>query len=129
LWINPAHSPPKVPSLPAAPVAADETNRRKPKVPTPTRLLHYNQSEVRAKLDIPTGFSSKPLTTEDKAKQATSQIIKAINQLLKEHSYLAAKKRLYIEYGCRGDWPQLMPQEWNPVLELMDRKPVTAAEQ
>jgi hypothetical protein len=55
------------------------------------------------------------------------QLIKAMNQLLKEHDYLPAKKRLYVEYGCRGDWPELKPKEWNPVLENLQRKPVPEA--
>jgi hypothetical protein len=28
-------------------------------------------------------------------------------QLLKENKDLLARKRLYIEFGCRGDWPQV----------------------
>eukprot|EP00882_Tetradesmus_deserticola_P025818 GHRQ01028389.1.p3 GENE.GHRQ01028389.1~~GHRQ01028389.1.p3 ORF type:complete len:108 (+),score=27.21 GHRQ01028389.1:39-362(+) len=55
------------------------------------------------------------------------QLIKALNQLLKEHDYLPAKKRLYVEYGCRGDWPELKPKEWNPVLDSLQRKPVPEA--
>jgi hypothetical protein len=50
-----------------------------------------------------------------------------MNQLLKEHDYLPAKKRLYVEYGCRGDWPELKPKEWNPVTEALQRKPVPEA--
>jgi hypothetical protein len=29
-----------------------------------------------------------------------------------------------VEYGCRGDWPELQRKEWNPVLENLQRKPV-----
>ncbi|WIA29660.1 hypothetical protein OEZ86_012144 [Tetradesmus obliquus] len=73
------------------------------------------------------GFGEKPLTLEEKATKATGYIIKAMHQLLKEHDYLPQKKRLYVEYGCRGDWPELKPKEWNPVLESLERKPVPEA--
>jgi hypothetical protein len=72
------------------------------------------------------GFAEKGLSLEEKAQKATGQLIKAMNQLLKDHSYLPAKKRLYVEYGCRGDWPELQPQEWNPVLEGLDRSSVAS---
>lgn len=39
--------------------------------------------------------------------QAASQLIKGMLQLLKENKDLLVRKRLYIEMGCRGDWPQV----------------------
>jgi hypothetical protein len=33
--------------------------------------------------------------------QATSQLVKAMLQLLKENDTLLARKRLYVEMGCR----------------------------
>jgi hypothetical protein len=81
---------------------------------------------VRAKLQVSGGFT-KAVPVADKAKQAAGQLVRSITQLIKLHDYLPAKKRLYVEYGCRGDWPELKPKEWTPVLELLDRRPVSGA--
>lgn len=104
-------------------VAADEEDPRKPKPDSPTRQLQQQEAEVRAKLQVSGGFT-KPVPVADKAKQAAGQLVRSITQLIKLHDYLPAKKRLYVEYGCRGDWPELQPKEWNPVLDLLDRRPV-----
>ncbi|WIA09584.1 hypothetical protein OEZ85_008976 [Tetradesmus obliquus] len=106
----------------------DEVDKRKPKPPSAAREVYLGRSEVRASLSVAGGgFGEKPLTLEEKATKATGYIIKAMHQLLKEHDYLPQKKRLYVEYGCRGDWPELKPKEWNPVLESLERKPVPEA--
>lgn len=106
--------------------AADEQDKRSLKPSTPARQLYHEVSEVRAVLQKHTGgFGVQHLSFDEKVQKATTQLIKAMNQLLKEHQYLPAKKRLYIEFGCRGDWPELKPQDWNPVLEGLDRKPIT----
>ncbi|KAF6260351.1 hypothetical protein COO60DRAFT_1700353 [Scenedesmus sp. NREL 46B-D3] len=106
----------------------DEVDKRRPKPPSAARAVYHGRSEVRAALSVASGgFSDKSMTLEEKATKATGQLIKALNQLLKEHEYLPAKKRLYVEYGCRGDWPELKPKEWNPVLENLQRKPVSEA--
>lgn len=39
--------------------------------------------------------------------QVSSQLIKAMLQLLKDNKDLLARKRLYTEFGCRGDWPNV----------------------
>lgn len=107
-------------------MTADEQDKRNPKPSTATRQLYHDVSEVRATLQKSTGgFGDKELSFEEKVQKATSQLIKALNQLLKEHEYLPAKKRLYVEFGCRGDWPELKPEDWNPVLEGLERKPVS----
>lgn len=103
----------------------DEQDKRNPKPQSPARQLYHDVSEVRAVLQKSGGgFGSNELSFDEKVTKATSQLIKAMNQLLKEHDYLPAKKRLYVEMGCRGDWPQLKPEDWNPVVEGLDRKPV-----
>jgi hypothetical protein len=44
--------------------------------------------------------------------QAASQLIKGMLQLLKENKDLLVRKRLYIELGCRGDWPEVRIGGW-----------------
>jgi len=39
--------------------------------------------------------------------QVSGKLIKAMLQLLKDNKDLLARKRLYIEFGCRGDWPEV----------------------
>lgn len=106
----------------------DEVDKRKPKPDTPQRAA-YDLAEVKAKLEVAGGFGSKKLKTEEKAEKALGQLLRALGQLLKEHPYLPAEKRLYIEYGCRGDWPELQPKEWSPVLSALGRRPAAPAGQ
>lgn len=43
----------------------------------------------------------------------SGKLIKAMLQLLKDNKDLLARKRLYIEFGCRGDWPEVShAHEW-----------------
>ncbi|KAF6260395.1 hypothetical protein COO60DRAFT_1637653 [Scenedesmus sp. NREL 46B-D3] len=112
------------------------------KPPSAARAVYHGRSEVRAALCVASGgFSDKSITLEEKATKAmgectaasgmmldglsgvAGQLVKAMNQLLKEHDYLPAKKQLYVEYGCRGDWPE-KPKEWNSVLGNLQQKPV-----
>ncbi len=87
-------------------------------------------AEVRATLSGDKGgFGEQTLSAADKAQRAASQLIKALTQLLQQYDYLPAKKRAYIERGCRGDWPELQPPEWSPVLEAFGRKSVQSLEE
>lgn len=96
-------------------MSADEEDRRSPKARSAARDA-YGHAEVRAKVQAPTGFSTKGVSTEEKAAKAVPQLITALGTLLKQHPYLPEKKRLYVQYGCRGDWPVLQPPEWDPLL-------------
>jgi hypothetical protein len=37
-------------------------------------------------------------------------MIKGMLQLLKDNKDLTVRKRLYIDMGCRGDWPEVRAQ-------------------
>lgn len=81
---------------------ADEVDKRHAKPATAARAVYQEQSEVRAQLQCAKGgFGARELSADDKAQKAASEVIKAMNKLLKEHDYLPQKKRLYVEYGCR----------------------------
>ncbi len=34
------------------------------------------------------------------------------------------RKRTYVERGCRGDWPEVQPEGWSPVVQGLERKPL-----
>ena len=45
-------------------------------------------------------------------------MMEAVETLLrseaKQPTDLPFRKALYIKLGCRGDWPTIMPPDWNP---------------
>lgn len=105
---------------------ADEHDKRTPKRDSPARRLWASNAEVRAALTGGAGGGfggAKPLSTEEKAARAAGQLVKALQQLLKEQEDILARKAAYVARGCRGDWPALQPEGWNP---LLDRRPPAA---
>jgi hypothetical protein len=44
-------------------------------------------------------------------------LVKGILDLLKQDVAMPGRKLLYAEMGFRGDWPELKPPGWNPVLD------------
>lgn len=40
---------------------------------------------------------------------------------LNSNSGIVDKKRAYVHYGCRGDWPDVQPAGWSPALESFGR--------
>lgn len=47
------------------------------------------------------------------------RLVKGMLELLKKDPLLPGRKLLYAEMGYRGDWPVLMPANWNPVMDRM----------
>jgi len=95
----------------------DEVDRRAPKADTPTRLLWAKEAELPVRVAVPTGFSTKKRSAEDRAKEVVAPLLKGMLELLKRDAALPGKKLLYAEMGYRGDWPDVMPASWNPVLD------------
>jgi hypothetical protein len=54
-------------------------------------------------------------------------LVKGLLDLLKQDPALPGRKLLYAEMGYRGDWPELQPPNWNPVLDRMGAGPGAAA--
>ncbi|GBF88969.1 shikimate kinase-related protein [Raphidocelis subcapitata] len=63
----------------------------------------------------------------DKAKQVVGALVKGMLDLLKQDPTLPTRKLLYAEMGYRGDWPELKPPNWNPVLDRMGAAPEVPA--
>ena len=105
----------------------DERDRRAPKPDSPVRALWRARAELPTRLDAPTGFSARKRGADDKARDAVTPIVKGLLRLLNEHPDLPTRKILYGELGYRGDWPELQPPEWNPVMDRMGARPEAAA--
>jgi hypothetical protein len=101
------------------PFGADEADQRAPKATSPARELWRAHTELPVRVAVPMGFSSKRRTVEDKAREIVGPLARGLLQMLKEDPQLPARKLLYGEMGYRGDWPQLMPPNWNPVLDRL----------
>ena len=42
------------------------------------------------------------------------QAVPALMNLLEKDDQMAKGKLLYVKLGCRGDWPDIQPPEWQP---------------
>lgn len=78
---------------------------------------HSSQTPGAAHSQVPTGFGVKRRTADDKAKEIVGPLARGLLQLLKDDVQLPGRKLLYAELGYRGDWPNLMPAAWNPVMD------------
>jgi hypothetical protein len=107
--------PIRTPNPPRHPPArADEHDRRSPKPDAPERALWRRSAELPTRVEVPSGFGVKRRSLEDKAREVVGPLVRGMTQLVKDDPALPARKLMYLEMGCRGDWPQLMPPEWNP---------------
>jgi hypothetical protein len=48
---------------------------------------------------------------KDTAGLAVDQIVPTLGRLLLADQELVTRKKLYVARGCRGDWPELMPED------------------
>ncbi|KAI8470486.1 MAG: hypothetical protein J3K34DRAFT_521273 [Monoraphidium minutum] len=97
----------------------DETDRRTPKLDSPRRALWAREAELPVRVQVPTGFAVKRRGADDKAREAAGPISRGLLQLLRGDPQLPARKLLYAELGFRGDWPNLQPAAWNPVMDRL----------
>lgn len=68
-------------------------------------------ADLHVKINIPEGDE---YSTGELAKATMKEVLPAVETLLKKDKELCKKKALYVRLGCRGDWPNLKPPEWNP---------------
>ena len=98
---------------------ADESDRRTPKPKSAVRTQWHAAADLRVVIPISTGFARRGRTPEERAKEVVGPLVKQLAERLEEDAALPARKLAYGEMGFRGDWPQLMPPEWNPVMDRM----------
>ena len=74
----------------------------------------YQLAEVHLGLD-PSVLAEAPAAV---ARSLASRALESIEKVLEAGKTAqldyAGKKNLYIKLGCRGDWPNIMPPEWQP---------------
>ncbi|GLC45372.1 hypothetical protein PLESTB_000315400 [Pleodorina starrii] len=109
----------------------DEEDKLRPKARTPERALFEGKAEVVVRSRVQKGFAVKGGNSLDnRAKAVAELLMPRLSDHLAEHPELADRKRQYVELGCRGDWPELQPAGWSPVLQTLaaDRKPLAGFE-
>ncbi len=92
-------------------MAASPTDEVEPRQPAKANAGEpaFSQAELFIKIKKSHGFGTKQVTVNDKATDAARQIIPAMCQVLLRDKDLVNKKKQYIEGGCRGNWPELLP--------------------
>jgi len=93
-----------------------------PKPPSPARQVLQSNAEVKVEMKKGKGFSDTGITTEQQAKAAVDQFMINMVNFMNSNPNIVNKKREYVHYGCRGDWPEIKPPEWSPVLDALGRE-------
>jgi len=72
----------------------------------------YRQAEIHLKVPPAADRSGEEWAAD--AAQATLAGVKQMLDAWEGEGSLPGKKSLYIRLGCRGDWPDLKPPQWDP---------------
>ncbi|EFJ49242.1 hypothetical protein VOLCADRAFT_104463 [Volvox carteri f. nagariensis] len=110
----------------------DEEDKLRPKPRTAERVLYEDKAEVVVRAKVQKGFAVKGGNSLDnRAKAVAELLLPRLSDHLAEFPELADRKRQYVELGCRGDWPELQPPQWSPVVQGLaaDRKPLLGFEE
>lgn len=100
----------------------DEVNKASPKAKTAETALYAQRADMRLELKVVKGFSGKAAPSlEQRGKEAAELLIPKMKVFLDKQPDFVDRKKRYMEYGFRGDWPDIQPKEWNPVLDAFGR--------
>ncbi|KAG2484082.1 hypothetical protein HYH03_017101 [Edaphochlamys debaryana] len=109
----------------------DEEDKTRPKPASEERALYGRKAEVTARVKVQKGFAAKggnPFSLENRARAAADALLPRLSEHLAEFPALTERKRQYVERGCRGDWPEVQPAGWSPVVQTLERKPLAGFE-
>ncbi|KAG2441816.1 hypothetical protein HXX76_003425 [Chlamydomonas incerta] len=103
----------------------DEEDKSTAKPRTPERQLYEDRAELAVRVKVQKGFGVRGgQTLEGRARAVADTLLPRLSDFLAEKPELTDRKRQYVERGCRGDWPELQPAEWNPAVAALERKPL-----
>mmetsp|Transcript_15605 Transcript_15605/g.26291 ORF Transcript_15605/g.26291 Transcript_15605/m.26291 type:complete len:310 (+) Transcript_15605:69-998(+) len=89
----------------------DEVAEEPPAESAPQRDC-YRQAEIQLKVPLAGQRSEEGWV--DEAAKATVEGVQQMLDAWQGDGSLPGKKSLYIRLGCRGDWPDLKPPQWDP---------------
>jgi len=100
----------------------DEEDKLKPKADTAGRRQVAGAAEMMIKLKKSRGFARTNITTEDKAREGLDALMARLVDYLNDNLDIVERKTNYVSRGCRGDWPEVKPAGWFPVMDGLERK-------
>ena len=92
-------------------LCADDTWQTEPNAP---QRDAYQQAEVHIAV---AKDSSEEMTPAAVADAILDQVMQRVADLVKKDEDLCGKKGVYMKFGCRGDWPDLLPPDKNADLQ------------